>query len=170
PLSANVLAVPPVDTSCTPRAARALAKSTRPVLSETLSMALIRGVFLDSLRLGQLLSLRRWRASVESRGRVLAVFFYVQAHCKEGKVRCLSQVRSSGSTTPRVTDSLNGTAAATSSCTSPRSRATASGRWKRARPSNSRSSMDPRVRRPETLPTPPSIRLETGGPRLPGFV
>ena len=39
PLSASSLAVPPVDSSCTPMACRACANSTMPVLSDTESSA-----------------------------------------------------------------------------------------------------------------------------------
>src|SRR6267142_3859590 len=79
PASARAFDVPPVDTSWTPRAARPRAKSTRPVLSDTLRIARILGVFLDTFRGPRLLSHRRWRASVEGRGRKLAVFFYVSS-------------------------------------------------------------------------------------------
>ena len=61
-------------------------------------------------------------------------------------VRCVSQARSSGSTTPRVTDSSSATAAAMYSFTSRRSRATASGLSRRARRSSSKSSTVRRAR------------------------
>src|SRR6185295_10461579 len=86
-------------------------------------------------------------------------------HCKAGKVRCVSQARSSGSTTPRVTDSSNAKVAATCSSTSRRSRATGSGRSKRARQSSSRSSMALRARRPVTSPNPNKSRTGPGGRR-----
>src|SRR5258708_468263 len=85
PASARAFDVPPVDTSWTPRARNSLAKSIRPALSETLRIARILGVFLDTFQQPPLLCLRRWRASVVSRGRALAVFFYVYRHCKAGK-------------------------------------------------------------------------------------
>ena len=47
------LRVPPVETSWTPRAVRPVAKSISPVLSETLRIARIFGVFLDTFRNGR---------------------------------------------------------------------------------------------------------------------
>src|SRR6266540_2285257 len=130
---------------------------------------------------------RRCGVSVVSRGRALAVFFYVRGvtcrvpgryhggvptprHCKAGKVRCVSQARSSGSTTPRVTDLSSAKVAATCSSTSRWSRATDSGRSRRARRSSSRSLMGRRARRPATSPnrtkSPERGRERFGAPGL----
>src|SRR3954451_13845392 len=77
PPSARRFAVPPAETSWTPRSTRPRAKAISPVLSETLRIARIFGVFLDTFPGGRLLWLRRGRANVVSRRRALAVFFYV---------------------------------------------------------------------------------------------
>src|SRR5262245_3342897 len=67
--------------------------------------------------------------------------------------RCASQARSSGSTTPRVTDSSNAREAVTCSCITPQSVATASAHSKKARQSNSKSLMARRVHRQGTSPS-----------------
>src|SRR5687767_15592546 len=85
PASARAFDVPPVETSWTPCPVSPRAKSMRPVLSETLRIARIFAVFLDTFRRPPILCRRRWRASVVSRGRALAVFFYVYRHARQGK-------------------------------------------------------------------------------------
>src|SRR5438034_4997648 len=81
PASASAFAVPPVEIKATPAAARARANGTSPALSETLKIARILLDFLDISLRPPVVCRRRWRASVVSRGRALAVFFYVRPVC-----------------------------------------------------------------------------------------
>ena len=153
----SALAVPPVETSSTPRAASSRPSGARPGLIRNTQNCT--HIFYDSVDNDAASALpfpRRWRASVVSRGRGTRGLFLCPAvsaprsrgqgqaalaprHCKAGQVRCVSQARSSGSTTPRVTDSSSATAAAMCSSTSRRSRETASGRSRRARRWSSKS-------------------------------
>jgi hypothetical protein len=107
----------------------------------------------------------RWRGEPETATDRCHVGASAPRHCKAGKVRCVSQARSSGSTTPRVTDFSNAKVAATYSSTSRRSKATDSGRSRKARRSNSRSLMAPRARRPVTLPNQAKSRTGPGALR-----
>src|SRR5262249_17079943 len=77
-------------------------------------------------------------------------------HSKQEEERCVSQARSSGSTTQKVTDSSSATEAVTCSCTTRPFRATGSARSRKARRSSSRSLTVPRAPRP-----PPSPRSGT---------
>src|SRR5438552_18826080 len=133
-----------------------------PALSDTLSRALgingkVRYYLFDAGR--------AWRRKGKAAQRGL--FFWLRQcrrgwfndaatssrHSKQEEERCASQARSSGSTTPRVTDSSNATEAVTSSCTTPPSRATASDRSRRGRQWSSRSLTARRARRPATSPS-----------------
>src|SRR3954454_3869473 len=76
PAAAIARAVPPVDTSSTPRPASPRAKASRPVLSETLRIARIFIDFLDRPEGGRYYDRNAGKPGVVSRGRRLAVFFY----------------------------------------------------------------------------------------------
>src|SRR5262252_922448 len=73
-------------------------------------------------------------------------------HSKQEEERCVSQARSSGSTTQKATGLSSATEAVTCSCTTRPFRATASARSRRARRSSSRSLTARRARRPATSP------------------
>src|SRR6185295_14018927 len=75
-----------------------------------------------------------------------------ERHSKQEEERCVSQARSSGSTTPKVTDSSSATEAVTCSCTTRPFRATASARSRKARRSSSRSLTARKARRLATSP------------------
>src|SRR5262249_60405606 len=83
-------------------------------------------------------------------------------HSKQEEERCVSQARSSGSTTQKATGLSSATEAVTCSCTTRPFRATASVRSRRARRSSSRSLTDRRARRPATSPR--SNTLQGRGP------
>src|SRR4029453_4982020 len=74
----------------------------------------------------------------------------VSRHSKQEEERCVSQARSSGSTTQKVTGSSSATEAVTSSSTTRPSKATASGPSRKVRQWSSRSLTAPKARKPET--------------------
>src|SRR4029453_6347299 len=88
----------------------------------------------------------------------LRLFFFVPyvvqrrvlRHSKQEEERCVSQARSNGSTTPKVTGSSSATEAVTSSSTTRPFGATASGRSRKVRQWNSRALTAPKARKPET--------------------
>ena len=83
PAAESAEAVPPVDTSSTPRAASPRPRSARPVLSETLRIARNFVDLLDIYRFEPLLWPVAGRPAIVSRGRALAVFF-----CVHGRAGC----------------------------------------------------------------------------------
>src|SRR5262245_14133409 len=95
--------------------------------------------------------------AVRERAAQTAALFFCPLYCsttrlasKQEEERCVSQARSSGSTTQKVTGSSSATEAVPSSPTTRPSRATASGRSRKVRQWNSRSLTAPKARRPET--------------------
>src|SRR5438876_4109122 len=171
PAPVRVRAVPPVDTRSKPRRVRPCAKSSTPVLSETLSKAL--GIITKV----QYHFYRRWAGlAPQGKGRKHAAFFFgslssIDArprHSKQEEERCASQARSNGSTTPRAMDSSNATEAAMSSSTIRPFRVTVSGRSRKVRRWSSRSLTVRRARRPATSPRSNPSWLMVGSLPAPG--
>ena len=115
------------------------------------------GVFLDTFPRRQLTMPSALADQVVSRGRALSSLLCLRPIATAGIARCVSQARSSGSTTPGLRVHERERWQATCSCTSRRSRETDSGRSKKARPLSSKSSTVRRARRPATSRNPPNF-------------